>query len=290
VEITPYKENDKIVSVYKIPKVPRNTTLNMFMERGLRAVGPQRFFLYDAFKYNCQDFLAVLLSSSGVYTKDVAAFNKQDAEALFNGLPDYVRSAVRGVTDLGAIANIAVEGGGGGKRPNKVIRTPARKKARIDSEAESSSSSSDESSSDDDYEPSDSDSDSSYGDDVGVDYVSEEEEEEVEGGGVFGSKHQEPAAPDMKKVRQKAYDILYELFFRNFINNDMGELVDAEVDGIEERLQQMGLTDTEINELSVAAREDADWHYRHMGQKKDRVRGGSNKWVQSVLSYMKGVR
>lgn len=96
---------------YRLPQVLRNTTLQQFMDRGLQAIGPQRFFLYDAFRSNCQDFVAALLSANNLYRGEAAKFTKQDVNSLLSQLPGWAATFAKATTDLGGIANIALEGG-----------------------------------------------------------------------------------------------------------------------------------------------------------------------------------
>jgi len=88
-----------------------NTTLEDFLIKGEEAVGRERFFLYDPFKYNCQDFIMALLSANGVLTKPAQTFIKQDIVSLVERLPSYVAPVARAITDIGALANVALEGG-----------------------------------------------------------------------------------------------------------------------------------------------------------------------------------
>ena len=90
---------------------PQGLTLSGFLERGLGTVGPDRFFKYDPFKNNCQDFVALLLRANGVYGPTAEAFVKQDINGLLSKLPGWTGAVAKGITDLGGLANVAVEGG-----------------------------------------------------------------------------------------------------------------------------------------------------------------------------------
>lgn len=90
-----------------------NETLSEFLNKAEAATGKERFFKYDPFKYNCQDFIMALLSANGVNTPAAKKFIKQDVLAIVDKLPSYVAPIARGITDIGAIANVALEGAGG---------------------------------------------------------------------------------------------------------------------------------------------------------------------------------
>jgi DNA adenine methylase len=90
---------------------PKQTTLNQFLENGLKAVGPDRFFTYDPFQNNCQDFVSLLLNANGGMSPEVEAFVKQPIDQLVKRIPGWTNAIARSITDLGAVANVALEGG-----------------------------------------------------------------------------------------------------------------------------------------------------------------------------------
>ena len=91
--------------------VPPNTTLAEFLEKGVSSVGDVRFFKYDPFTNNCQDFVGLLLSANGVYSEQARDFTKQNIDDLVVKLPNWTHAVAKGITDLGGIANVALEGG-----------------------------------------------------------------------------------------------------------------------------------------------------------------------------------
>lgn len=93
-------------------QVPKDTTLSEFLEKSIKSVGDERFFKYDPFKNNCQDFVALCLRANGVYTPDVEAFVKQPIDSLLSRLPSWTGAVAKGITDLGGIVNVATEGAG----------------------------------------------------------------------------------------------------------------------------------------------------------------------------------
>lgn len=57
------------------------------------------FWVYDAFKNNCQDFLLNVLGSNGLLTSDLQAFIKQPVDDIARELPSYTAGFARAVTD-----------------------------------------------------------------------------------------------------------------------------------------------------------------------------------------------
>jgi len=90
------------------PQPPR--TLLQFLQNAQSKA--QDFFKYDPFGNNCQDFVAGLLEANGVYSPQAKTFVKQNVDSLLKRLPGYTHAVARGITDLGALANVAVEGAG----------------------------------------------------------------------------------------------------------------------------------------------------------------------------------
>jgi hypothetical protein len=93
-------------------QVPKDTTLHEFLEKAIQSVGDERFFKYDPFKNNCQDFVALCLRANGVYSPDVEAFVKQPIDSLLSRLPSWTGAVAKGITDLGGIVNVVAEGAG----------------------------------------------------------------------------------------------------------------------------------------------------------------------------------
>jgi hypothetical protein len=116
---------------------PLHTSLRRFLDRGLDAVGGDRFFKYDAFENNCQDFIAMLLSANGVYTPDAQKFVKQPAELLLSKLPSWTQTVTRGITDAAGIGNVVLEGGFAGSPtpPNPLSRAQYLSRVRAKARA-----------------------------------------------------------------------------------------------------------------------------------------------------------
>lgn len=71
-----------------------------------------KFFLYDAFTNNCQDWIVDLLTANGLANAQNLAFVKQPLEGVLQTLPGYTSKIARMATDLAAIGSVAIKGRG----------------------------------------------------------------------------------------------------------------------------------------------------------------------------------
>jgi len=90
-----------------------NVSLDTFLNKALEA-NPQRFFPYDAFQNNCQDFVMMVLGANGLLNNDVTAFVKQPIGDLLARVPGWTGPVANVITDAAGIANVALEGAGKG--------------------------------------------------------------------------------------------------------------------------------------------------------------------------------
>lgn len=95
-----------------VPLPQPTSTFQTFMDKGRAAMGEKTFFLYDAFKNNCQDFVRGLLRANGVLTPEADAFLKQDVAKVQEKSGSFTHKVANFVTDLGARADRALQGGG----------------------------------------------------------------------------------------------------------------------------------------------------------------------------------
>lgn len=75
---------------------PTRDTLASFMEKARRKMGDHRFFQYNAFENNCQDFI---IEANRVLSSEARSFIKQDALTLMNKMPRYVSKIAQLATD-----------------------------------------------------------------------------------------------------------------------------------------------------------------------------------------------
>jgi len=94
--------NDMSVSLPSI-------TLNEFVNNGYKQM-KEKFFIYDAQKSNCQDFLIGLLRGSNALTSEIEEFIKQKTDKIFENMPQ-TQSMMNRITDLAGKLDIIVNGG-----------------------------------------------------------------------------------------------------------------------------------------------------------------------------------
>jgi hypothetical protein len=73
-------------------------TLNTLLTRTISSMGTS-FWVYSAFKNNCQDFLMKVLSANNIISPPVAMFIKQNAQGIVSHLPSYTQSIAQSLTD-----------------------------------------------------------------------------------------------------------------------------------------------------------------------------------------------
>lgn len=99
---------------------------------GARKVMGDKFFPYDPFHNNCQDFIMAILNGSGLATPALTQFVKQPLEGVISELPGYTGKIAKTITNIGALANVALEGrgmnGGGGWKARRKFANQLKKK------------------------------------------------------------------------------------------------------------------------------------------------------------------
>lgn len=121
IEISPAKAFEKDTEIMPVPMNGQGHTINGLLN-GARAVMGAKFFPYDPFQNNCQDFIMGILTGNGLGNQDVYNFVKQPIEELVKELPSYTGKVAKTITDLGGLVNTAIYGQGG--------MNPSRKFAR----------------------------------------------------------------------------------------------------------------------------------------------------------------
>jgi hypothetical protein len=92
-----------------LPSIP--FTVNTMLQRTQQRQG-DRYFLYDGYTNNCQDWIVDLLIANGIATPENLAFVKQPLEQVLESLPSYTSTLMRLATNAGAIADVALKGRG----------------------------------------------------------------------------------------------------------------------------------------------------------------------------------
>jgi hypothetical protein len=93
-----------------IPIHSNELTINKLLEGAKRILG-NKFFTYDAYNNNCQDFIMAILNGSRIGTEENRKFIKQDTKDLFDELP-ITKKIARLATDTGATLDRIVYGQG----------------------------------------------------------------------------------------------------------------------------------------------------------------------------------
>jgi hypothetical protein len=98
-------------SEYQLVPMRGTVTFRQLLDRANKVMGDD-FFLYDAFSNNCQVFIKELLAASGLLTSEAQTFLFQDIGELVKELPGHTGKIARALTDIGALADVAMHGQG----------------------------------------------------------------------------------------------------------------------------------------------------------------------------------
>lgn len=112
IEVSPAKAFGKDAEIMPVSMNGQGHTINGLL-KGARAILGGKFFPYDPFYNNCQDFIMAILTGSGLGNQEVYSFVKQPIEQLVKELPAYTGVVAKTITDLGGLANTAIFGQGG---------------------------------------------------------------------------------------------------------------------------------------------------------------------------------
>ena len=103
--------NSSKTEYQEVPLRGQTLTLNAMVDKALAKVGAKMFFDYsglgvgNAPPNNCQYFIKYLLENSGLLDVRGKSFLFQDVEKLARQMPEYAKTIMNGVTDLGQLAN-----------------------------------------------------------------------------------------------------------------------------------------------------------------------------------------
>jgi hypothetical protein len=110
INVSPAKAYTDKTTTWRVPMY-KGTTINTLLANTKLLMGPN-FFVYDPFKNNCQDFIWSLLVANGYGSPELKAIVKQPMEDLISKLPGATGKIAKAITDVGALANVALEGQG----------------------------------------------------------------------------------------------------------------------------------------------------------------------------------
>jgi len=85
-------------------------TIGQLVSNTQNAMG-SNYFVYDAFKNNCQNFVGSMLSANGMLSAEAKSFVYQPVDKLLEKQPGFLHEAAKVITDVGAIANQIISGG-----------------------------------------------------------------------------------------------------------------------------------------------------------------------------------
>lgn len=103
-----FKKNKKL-ELKPVTGFDKNITFKDMYRRTRERVGEKRFYEYDSFKQNCQDFIVDNLDTIGAtYDK---AWVKQDVKEIVKKSPNWFPSLAKALTDFGSVAE-KITGGG----------------------------------------------------------------------------------------------------------------------------------------------------------------------------------
>ena len=84
-------------------RLDKMISLNELLNNTISKVGINDFFVYSAFKNNCQKFIMDILKSNDLLRSEYKDFIYQDIQKLASELPSYSKTIIDGITDTGAI-------------------------------------------------------------------------------------------------------------------------------------------------------------------------------------------
>ena len=120
-----------VPSAAETVEVPSNqSTVDMMFEKARKSMGDHRFFQYNAFENNCQDFILGLLSAVGTVPAEARTFIKQDGEALLKKTPGYLGRIAQAATDLAGKISQVMTGQGRKKRGTQLKKKRVLRKKK----------------------------------------------------------------------------------------------------------------------------------------------------------------
>ena len=108
--------SDPNADYIEIPNIPQ-ISLRQMINNTIQRMGPN-FYIYDPFKYNCQNFVMNILEANNLDTPELRNFIMQPLEEVVKDLPGYVPKVARAITDIAGIIDTKLQ--------NKLFRTDGR--------------------------------------------------------------------------------------------------------------------------------------------------------------------
>lgn len=122
---SPIKSKSQVMDIVNID-IASDLTYTSLLDKTRVLMGDGAFSNYNAKTNNCQDFIISILRANSLLNTERQQFIKQDAESVFRKMPSITEKLANIFTDVGAIADVVIEGQGSSlkrqiKKPN-VIR------------------------------------------------------------------------------------------------------------------------------------------------------------------------
>ena len=114
IKLVPAKSDAKHTESYPL-KNKDGLTMNDLLMNAIKRYGEKKVTVYDAFSTNCQNYIAMLLSSNGLLTKGARSFIMQDTQNIAKELPNFIPKKAKQVTDVAATINKILEVLSGGR-------------------------------------------------------------------------------------------------------------------------------------------------------------------------------
>ena len=93
----------------KVLNIPANLSVSDLIDNTQKQMG-DKFLPYNPVSNNCQDFITAVLQANQLATTENSAFVKQNTDSLFKSDPTLSKIS-KGLTDLGASADVLMSGG-----------------------------------------------------------------------------------------------------------------------------------------------------------------------------------
>lgn len=128
ITIEPLSMSKSIKPSTELLNVPvlEHLTLYSFVENTRYAMGDNKFYDYDAFKNNCQDFILQSLKANSLLNQEAKNFLLQDVSGIKKDLDNssysYVPKVVKSITNLGSFVSRLVGKGSKKKDVDKLVK------------------------------------------------------------------------------------------------------------------------------------------------------------------------
>lgn len=125
IQINPPRPYTNETESMLVPMNGKGATMNSLL-KGSQMIQGAKFYEYDPFKNNCQDFVMSILTGSGFGNKAIYDFVKQPIGEIISELPSFTQRLARGITDIGGVFDTLLYGEGGNKPRKKFAKQLAK--------------------------------------------------------------------------------------------------------------------------------------------------------------------